>query len=172
MQLADAEAGAHTIARLNLQQVLYGASLVGLVALGNIIDFQPVAASAVREEQHGVVHRCRIDLVDEVIVARSTGLHPYSTAALCLELCQRGTLDVAHIAYRHNHFVVGIEVFCVKLLCAGEDLRAAIITVLLLYLYQLVLDNLLAELVVSKDLIEVLDFLQQVIVLVVQVLLT
>ena len=142
-----------------------------LVAVGNVIDFEPVAASAVGEEEHRVVHRGGIDLLDEVVVARRACFDADAAAALCLELGQRNTLDVTHVRHSDDHFVVGIEVFGVELFCAGQDFGSAHIAVLSLYLEQIVLHHLAAELVVREDLVVVFDFLHQVVELSVEFLL-
>ena len=170
-KLADAEASADSIARFDVEHVLDGSSFALLVAVGNVIDLEPVAASAVGEEEHRVVHRGGIDLLDEVVVARRACFDADAAAALCLELCQGNSLDVAHVAHRNDYFVVGIEVFGVELLGAGQNLRATCVAVLFLYLDEFVLDDLAAKGVVGENLVVVLNLLQQFVVLIMEVFL-
>ena len=110
-------------------------------------------------------------MLNEVVVACSGTLRTDAAASLCTELCQRSTLDVAHVADGHHHLVVGIEVLSVELFGAGHDLCLALVGILLLHLYQFVLDNLAAQVVVGQDLIVVCNLCLQFVELVVQVLL-
>ena len=104
-------------------------------------------------------------MLDEVAVACGTGFHADASPALCAEIDQRGALDVAQVRYGDDHLVVGIEVFCVKLLGAGHNLRAALVAVLILHLYELIFHHLATEIVIGEYLVEVFDFLLQVVIL-------
>ena len=57
------------IVGINVEHVLYCASLRALVTLGNLIYLEPVALSSLCKEEHGVVHGGCIDVLDEVAVA-------------------------------------------------------------------------------------------------------
>ena len=130
-----------------------------------------MAASAVGEEEHGVVHGGGVDLLDEVVVPGAACLHAYASSPLCTELCQGGALDVAHVADGHHHLVVGIEVLGVELVGVGHDFRAAHVTELLLHFQQFVLDDLAAQVVVGEYLVEVLYLLHQFVILGMQLVL-
>ena len=171
LQLADAQAVGHAVARLDLQQVLYGTPLVLLRTFGDVVHTEPVAAAALGEEHHRVVHRGHVDVLDEVAVARGTGFHADASPALGAELGQRGALDVAQMRNGDDHLVVGIEVLGVEFLSAGHDLGAALVAVLVLHLYELVLHHLAAEAVVGEDLVVVFNLLLQVVKLAVELLL-
>ena len=73
-QLAYVEAGVHGVVGHNVEHVLYGTALGVLRALGNVVHLEPVAASLGGEEEHGVVHRGGIDVLNEVGIAGSGSL--------------------------------------------------------------------------------------------------
>lgn len=54
-------------------------------SFGYVVDFKPVAPSAVGEEEHIVVHRCGVDMLDEVFVAGVAAFGSDSAAVLCAE---------------------------------------------------------------------------------------
>ena len=170
-QLADAEACLHLVVGLKLQHVLDGTSLVALAPLGKFVYLQPVAAALLREEHHRVVHGTDIHALDEVAIARAAALSSYSTTALGTELSQRGALDVAQMTQGNYHLVIGIEILGIELLGTGHDDAEAGSVKLLLDLNELILHDLAAQFIVGKDFVVVLDFLQQLVVFVAQVLL-
>ena len=116
IEVLDAHECVDGVVGVDVEHVLYGPSFGVLGPFGYFIDFQPVAASLLCEEEHGVVHGGGIDVLYEVLVARLCSLRAYSTAVLCVEFAERCALDVSHVADGDDHFVVGIEVFGVEFL--------------------------------------------------------
>ena len=169
-ELLYAQHSVDGVVALDVEHILYGTSLRGAVALGQLVALHPVAASLLCEEEHHVVHRCGIDILGEVAVAVVGSLVAHSAAALLAELAQRSALDVAQMADGDNHWVVGIKVLCVELLARVAYLSAALVAIFLLHFLQLVLHHLLAELGVGENLLQVSYELLQVVVLLVQLL--
>ena len=165
VQTLDVDVGAHLVVGLNLDDVLDGAALRAARALGNLVDLEPVAAALLREEEHRVVHRGRIDVLDEVLVARGAPLGTPAAAVLRTVLGQRRALDVAHVRDGDDHVVVGVEVLGVELLRGVDNLRAALVAVLLLDLEQLLLDNLELHADVGQHLLQVGNLLFELVAL-------
>ena len=76
-------------------------------------------------------------------------------------LCQRGTLDVAHVGDGNHLLVVGIEILGVELAGAHHNLGAALVAILLLDFHRLVLHNLELQSDIRKHIVEVLNLLEQ-----------
>ena len=74
VESAEAEKSVDRIVRLDIEEVLDGASLEILIAVGYLIALKPVAASLACEEQHGLVHCGRIDKLGEVLLACACSL--------------------------------------------------------------------------------------------------
>ena len=109
-------------------------------------------------------------MLNEVLIARSTTLHAYTTTVLDTILCKRCTLDVAHVRDGDNHIVVGIEILGVELLRRVNNLRAALIAILCLDLHQLILDDLHQHIHACQYNQEVVDLTLQLSMLVLQLL--
>ena len=73
-QVLHSDEGIDTVSSFDIQQVLQGTTLGVLCSFGDLIDLQPIAATHLREEQHRLVHRRRVDVFDEVFIARITTL--------------------------------------------------------------------------------------------------
>ena len=114
------------------------------------------------------MHRGRIDILCEVIVAMAGSLRAHTATALLVELIQVGTLDVTHVRNGDNHRIVGIEVLGIELVVEGDNLCTTCVAILLFHLLQLVLHDLLAALGVVQDFLQVGNELHQVVVLLVQ----
>ena len=149
------EEGIDAIVGLDVEHVLDGASLRLARALLDFVDTQPVAASFGGEEQHRVVHRGMIDVLDEVLIACGSAFGSDSAASLRAEFGQRGALDVAEVADGDHHFVVGIEVLGVEVREIGQDFRFAFVAIGGFDLEQLVFDHLFAKFGIREDLIEI-----------------
>ena len=104
-------------------------------------------------------------MFDEVLVARGAALGTHSAAMLRAVFGQRRALDVAHVRDGDDHVVVGVEILGIELLRSIDDLRAALVAVLLLDLQQLVLDDLHLHRHVGQHLREVGDESHQLVAL-------
>ena len=57
------------IIAFNIEHILYSATLTVAVSLRNFKALQPVAASLLREEEHRLMHGCRINELCKVLFA-------------------------------------------------------------------------------------------------------
>ena len=72
----------------------------------------------------------------------------------------------------YDHLIIGIEILRVEVArCAIVNLATALVTILLLYLVQLILDNLLAKFLIGQDCIIVLYLAHEFIILCMQLVL-
>ena len=104
-------------------------------------------------------------MLDEVLIARCATLHTDTATVLCAILGQRGTLDITHMRNGDNHIIISIEILRVELLSREDNLRTALVAILLLDLDQLVLDDLHLHTLVSQHCVVVVDTLLQLITL-------
>ena len=139
-------------------------TLRGLVALRNVIAMEPVATSQTSEDEHRLVHRGRIDELGEVLLTGVSSLGAYSTASLLTELLQRRTLDITEMTDRDDHRIVRIEVLGIELMLVGDDLCAALVTIFLLHLKEVVLHHFLAKFGIVENLLQISDALLQLVV--------
>ena len=72
LEVFELEHRAHVVAGLNVHQVLDGATFGGLVAFGDLVDLEPVATPFFGEEEHVVVRRRDIDVLDEISIPGGT----------------------------------------------------------------------------------------------------
>ena len=86
IQSLQAEECIHLVIALDVEEVLDGTALGVAVALRNLVTLQPVAAALLGEEQHGLVHGSRIDILGEVLITGTGSLRTYSTTSLLTEL--------------------------------------------------------------------------------------
>ena len=168
VELLDAQHGINLVVRLNVQHVLNGTALRVLVALWYLIALLPVASALLGEEEQRIVHRGRINIFGEVVVAMTGTLGTQAAASLCAELAERRALDVTHVRNGNNHGVVGIEILGIKLVVKGDNLRLALVAVLLLHFEQIVFHHLLATLRVVQNLFQVSNQLLQVVIFLMQ----
>ena len=145
------------IVRLNIQEVLDRTTLRVLCALRYLINLQPIALALRGKEQQCRVHRGRIDILDEILVACLRTLGADTTTALCPELAQRCPLDISHMRNGDDHLIIRIKVFRIQLLGSVNDIGLSLVAILLLDLQQLVLDHLHTQVVVFQDLLQIGD---------------
>ena len=88
------------------------------------------------------MHVGDIDVLDEVLVPRRAALHAHAAAGLGAVLGEGCPLDVAEMRNRDHDVFVGIEVFRVELFFRRTDFGPSGITVLVLELQSLSLDDL------------------------------
>ena len=131
---------ANLIALLNINHILNSASLRRLIAFRNIIYLQPINLSAFGKEHHRRVHRCGMNIFDEVLITRSRALSTNTTAALLTELRESGTLNISEMGNGNYHIIIGIHIFGVELRSHRNDLRTAFICIFLLNFKQFFFD--------------------------------
>ena len=81
-QVLHADEGIDAVACLDVEEVLQGTALSVLSALGDLVDLEPIAAAHLGEEQHRLVHRSRVDVLNEVFVTRITPLSTDTATSL------------------------------------------------------------------------------------------
>ena len=86
IQASEAEECIHLVIVLDVEEILDGTALGVAVTLRNLVALQPVAATLLGEEQHGLVHGSRIDILGEVLITGTGSLRTYSTTSLLTEL--------------------------------------------------------------------------------------
>ena len=116
VQVLDTQANIDSVIRVDIQHILNGTSLRVLGTFRYLIYFHPETATFLREEEHRVVHGCRVDILDEILIARCASPTSNTAASLSAEISQRCPLDIAKMADGDDNFVVGIEVLRIKLL--------------------------------------------------------
>ena len=81
-QVFHADEGIDAVACLDVEEVLQGTTLGILSPFGDLIYLEPIATPHLGEEQHRLVHRGRVDVLDEVFVARITTLSTDTATSL------------------------------------------------------------------------------------------
>ena len=117
------------------------------------------------EEHHGRVHVRLVNVLNEVLIARSASFGTYSTTTLLTEVSQWGTLDIAEVRNGDNHIVVGIHILWVELGSHLDDACATLIGILLFDFNEFVLDYFIAHHLACEQCVEVLDKLLQLSIL-------
>ena len=164
LQMLDPDESIHLVIGLNVEQILYSATLACLVTLRYLIDFQPIAPPLLGEEEHSGMHRCGINILDEILVARIAPLRTYAAPILRLEVRQRRSLDISQMGYGDNHLIVRVEVFRIELLARIDNLCAAGIAVFLFQLNSLVLNDFHTAFDTGKYVFQVLYPFQDILI--------
>ena len=171
VQVLDTQANIDSVIRVDIQHILNGTSLRVLGTFRYLIYFHPETATFLREEEHRVVHRGRIDVFHKVRIASARSLAAHAATGLCPELGQRRTLDISHVTDGDNHLVVSIKIFRIEFFARIYDFRTPFVAELLFNLNQFVLDYFHAKVFITQYLFEIFDLFQQFIVFVTQLLL-
>ena len=159
VQTFDVDEGADLLVFLQVNHVLHSTAFRLAVAFRQVIDLDPVQTAEVGKEHHSRVHRRGVNVLDEIFVTRVAGLGAYTSSTLLTEISQRRTFDVAQVRDGDNHIVVGIHIFGVELGSHLHDARAALVGVLILDLLQFGCYELVAQTLVSEQLVEVCNLL-------------
>src|SRR5258708_26367212 len=84
-QVLHIDDGPYLIIRRDLDQVLDGAALAGLIPFGDLINIQPVTAPHFREEKHGMMGRGHKKMLDIVLFPGPAATGPPASPALLTE---------------------------------------------------------------------------------------
>src|SRR5574344_772577 len=147
----------HIIIRLNIKHILYSTTLRVFSTLRYFINFQPIATSLLCEEEHRIVHRCRINIFGEVLITCLSTFATNATSTLLFEFSQRSTFDITQMTDRDNYRIICIEILWVKFLAGINYFSTTRITIFILYLNQLILNNLFTKFRIRKNLLEICD---------------
>ena len=141
----------HPLAVAQRQHVDQGPALRGARALRQLVDLQPVDLAAVGEEQHPVVRRADVQVLDVVALLEVHPHHPDAAAALLAVGGQRQALHVAGVGDRDHHLLVGDHVLDVHVALEVGDLGAPLVAVALLELVELLDDDAVDPRRIAED---------------------
>jgi len=91
------------------------------------------------------VHGSRVDVFHKVFVSRFRAFRSHTTPVLGPEFGQWRTFDVPHVGNGDDHFIIGIEVFRIKVFRSVDDFGATFIAVFFLDFQQFVFDDVHAQ---------------------------
>ena len=109
-----------------------------------------------------------VDKLDEVLVLSPRTLGTGAAAILRAVLCERRTLDVAVVRDGDDHIVIGIEVLRIHIRSGVDDIRPAVVAVLVDDLAALVDEDRVEEVLVGEDPLVVPHLLRHLVVLLVE----
>ena len=144
-EFLDVQTSVDAIVGLDVEHILNGTAFRLTSSFFNFVNAQPVATAFRCKEQHGVVHRCLVDIFNKVLITCRTALSTYATATLRAKFCEGSTLNITEVANCDDHFVVSVKVFCVEVGEIRKNLSLALISVGFFYFNQFVLDDLFAK---------------------------
>ena len=98
---------------------------------GNFVHLQPVHAALRGEQQDVAVRGGDEELLDEIFLARLRADAALAAARLMAVDIHRSALDISRMAHGDGHLFVFDQVFELDLVDAIDDLRAALVAVLL-----------------------------------------
>ena len=110
------------------------------------------------------MHVRHIDVLDEVLVTGRASLHSDSSSVLETVFGEGCPLDVSEVRDGDDHILICIEVFRIEFLCRKSDLRTSLVSVLLLHLHGLILDDSHLESLVGKHILTVGDELHELVI--------
>src|SRR5712691_8124257 len=164
-EVADGHAGGDAFVLAQRQQIHHRLALGLASALGDLVHLQPVHLAEVGEEQQIGVGGGNEEIFDDVLFLGLHAGHAFAAPPLATVGLDVRPLDVPGARDRDHHLLVGEEVLDGQLGRLGEDLRAAIITVLLLQRQQFLLDDGHQLGVGGQDRLQLFDQLQRLLVL-------
>ena len=150
-KIAHGQNGADVFARLQVEQALHGLALARRAHVGNLVDLEPVDAAGVGEAEQIGVRRVDDELRDEIFFAR---LHARAAGAAAALLAIDGdgrALQVALVADGDGDLLVGDQVFKLQLGALVDDLRAALVAVLVANFFEFLDDDRAQLLVAGQD---------------------
>src|SRR6266508_18236 len=131
-ELANRDHARDLLARRQADQVDDGLAFARRRGVGDLMDFQFIDLPLVGEDHQIAVGRGDEDVRDDVLRSGAHALAPGPAAPLRFIHRQRRALDVARKCQRDHHVLVGYQVFERQLDAAIDDLRAALVGVILL----------------------------------------
>ena len=126
-------------------------------ALGELPRLDAVHAPEVGEEQQPLVVRRGEQVLDLVVGAQRRSAYALATALLGAVLVGAGALHIAAVGNGDDDVLVGNEILVREVALCGDDLRAALVAVLVDNLLQLDADDLTLTLLLSEDVLEIGD---------------
>ena len=81
-EILHTDEGIDSVSRLDAQEILQCTTLGILSTFGDLIYLEPVATPHLGEEEHRLVHRSRIDVLDEIFVSCIATLSTYTATSL------------------------------------------------------------------------------------------
>ena len=151
----------NAVVRIYVEHILNSSSFSVFSTFRYFIDLQPETTSLGRKEQHSVVHRGGIYVFNEVFITNRASFRPHSTASLRPEICQRRTFNVTQMTNGYDHFIIGIEIFGIKLLLREFDFTTTLIAIFFLHFNELIFHYFLAKFVITQNLLVISDLALQ-----------
>src|SRR6266508_3638327 len=165
-ELANRDHARDLLARRLADQVDDGLAFARRRGVGDLMDFQFIDLPLVGEDHQIAVGRGDEDVRDDVLRPRAHAPAPGPAAPLRFIHRQRRALDVARKCQRDHHVLVGYQVFERQLDAAIDDLRAALVGVILLDRAQFLDDHAPQRAVARQNLFQLGDQLDHLFVLV------
>ena len=97
-------------------------------------------------------------------------LRSNTTPGLFAEVRQWCSFDIPKMTHGNNYRIIWIEILCIELMFIRNNLCAAVITVFLLYLVQLILHHLLTKFGIRKNVFQISDEFFQFIIFCMQLI--
>ena len=167
-EVLDPQDGGDAVVALDIEDILDRTSLGVACRLGDLEDAEPVAATPVgKEEEVGVIGGT-VDKLDEVLVLGPRTLGTGAAAILRAILCQRRTLDVPVVRDGDDHIVIGVEVLRIHIRSGVDDVRSAVVAILVDDLATLFDEDRVEEVLVGEDPLVVPHPLRHLVVLLVE----
>ena len=107
-------------------------------------------------------------MLDEVLIPGSASLHSDTSPVLGLVLGEGCPLDIAQVGNRNHHILIGIEVLRIEFIRRECYLSPSCITVLLLHLHGLILDDAHLKFLTCKDFLAIMDEFHLLVVLILE----
>ena len=157
LQVLACQVGAHLVARLDIEDILQGATLRCLGAFGQLVYLELVYQAAVGEEEHRAVHRGGVYVLDEVLLAGVAASRAHAATVLGAVLAQGCALDVAHVRDGDNHVVVRVEVLGIEVAGGVVDVGLASIAIGVADFLQFLADDATTLVLVAEDELQLSD---------------
>ena len=125
----------------HVHEIRDGLALAAPADFRHVVDAQPVASSAVREDQDVGVRVGDEEVRDDILFARLHADQALAATPLLPVRVERGALDVARVRRGDDDVFVGDEILDPELAALFDEVRAPLVAVLRANLLQLVDDN-------------------------------
>ena len=127
--------------RLEFQQVRHVLPAGRSGRLRQLVGLQPVHPTKIGKEQNPVVGGTHKEVPHHIVLLQLGAPHPLATAALRLIRIHLGALRIPRRRDGHHHVFAGDQVLFGHVAGGSNDLRPAIVAVLVHNLFQFIADN-------------------------------
>src|SRR5581483_6052437 len=159
LQVADREHGANALARLERNEVADMFTLAGGADIRNLVNLQPVNPPGIGEDENVGVGGGDEQMLDEILVARLHAGTAGASATLHAVGGDRCALQIAGVADRDRHLLVGDQIFQMDLSRFVFNHGTTLIAVLFLHFFEFLHDDAAKFLFRSQNRFELRDVL-------------